>query len=443
MKPNKKTDEIPDNRKRDTVRPLPLQEADVNNRRWSEAEPADSDPQPRRPAKAGQVPQADFAPKNASPTPKYPGSQQTQPQAQTQRLPFPDFLKAVAILLVVIYHCRPPADLNFLQTPSLLNYLDYSFFTFLGLGVPLFFLVNGMLLLNRPLNIPKHYAKMFRLALLGLVWACMTMFFLRYYREHLLGRADARYSTSDTLRAVLFFQGSWLTHLWFIKALVAIHILAPLVKLAYDYSKSIFLHTFFFVFLFTFVLNFALKIAEFCEQTYFLKATVADYNIFAYHYSFALAYFMAGGLFSHYKDKLKTTRVKFFSIIGILLGTLGTMFYGIAHSQRTGLVHDTVFMEYGSIFTFAGVLGLATLALAYKGAENIPGKLIRTIGVNSLGIYFLHIPLLDPVRSLARAVSLTNGLWANLLIAFVVLFLSLGICLTLKKVPVVRELFKI
>ena len=360
-----------------------------------------------------------------------------------ERLPFLDFIKAIAISLVVIYHSTPFARINFLTDGSPLNYLEYFFFTLLGFGVPLFFLVNGALLLNKKLNIPKHYAKMFRMALLGIVWACMTMFFLRYYREHLLGRADARYSPSDTIRAILFFQGDWLTHLWFIKALVAIHILAPLVKLAYDYSKAIFLHTFFFIFLFTFVLNLASKFAGVIGQGYLLKATVTDYNIFAYHYSFALAYFMAGGLFLNYKDKLKTPFFRTLSIFGILLATLCTTLYGAWYSRKTGVVYDSVFMEYGSIFSFIGALGVATLALAYKGAQNTAGKLIQTIGVNSLSIYFLHIPLLDPIRSLARAVSLPGGMLGNLFVAIITLFFSLGLCLLLKKIPVVRELFKI
>jgi hypothetical protein len=269
------------------------------------------------------------------------------------------------------------------------------------------------------------------------------MFFLKYYREHLLSRADAHYSPGDTLRAILFFQGDWLTHLWFIKALVAIHILGPLIKLAYDYSKAIFLHTFFFIVLFTFVLNFATKLAGIADQSYFLKATVADYNIFAYHYSFALAYFMAGGLLLHNKDKLKTLFFRYLSIIAIIFSTLCTVLYGVWYSRKTSVIYDSVFMEYGSIFNFVNALAVVTLALAYKGAENFLGKLIRTIGINSLGIYFLHIPLLDPVRSLARIISLPSGMLGNLLIAVFVLFLSLGLCLVLKKIPVVRELFKI
>jgi surface polysaccharide O-acyltransferase-like enzyme len=284
---------------------------------------------------------------------------------------------------------------------------------------------------------------MFRMALLGIVWACLTMFFLKYYREYVLCRPDAHYSPSDTLRAILFFQGDWLTHLWFIKALVAIHILVPLIKLAYDYSKAIFLHTFFFIILFTFILNFASKLAVIADQSYFLKATVADYNIFAYHYSFALAYFMAGGLFLHNKEKLKTLFFRYISIIAIILSTLCTVLYGIWYSRKTGVIHDLVFLEYGSIFNFVSTLALAAVALAYKGNENFSGKLIQTIGVNSLGIYFLHLPLLDPVRSFARIISLPNNTLSNLLIAVVVLFLSLGLCLVLKKIPVVRELFKI
>jgi surface polysaccharide O-acyltransferase-like enzyme len=371
-----------------------------------------------------------------------PMEQESPESTNVQRLPFIDSIKALAIFLVVCNHSIPREEMNFLVDGSFLKYFEYYIFTFFGTAVPLFFLVNGMLLLNRPLNIKKHYKKIFHIALIGIIWATLTILTLNYYREHIRGGMDA-YPPKDTLRIILSAEGGWLNHLWFIKAFVAIQILVPLLKLAYDYSRAIFLHTFFFVFVFTILLDFILKAGEIFGETYFIKATVADYNIFAYHFSFAFVYFMAGGLFLHYKEKLKTPCFRILSIAGIILATLGSTLCAVWYSRKTGEIYDSVFWEYSSIFKFVAALAVATLFLAYKGTENFSGKLLQTIGINSLGIYFLHVPLQFPIRSLARIISLPNGMLGNLLTAIVTLFISLGLCLVLKKIPVVKELFKI
>ncbi|MDR0536261.1 MAG: acyltransferase [Puniceicoccales bacterium] len=363
-----------------------------------------------------------------------------------------DRLKTIGIFLVLIYHARPPI---LLQDPlESWRYVDLFAHTFSVLGVPLFFFSNGALLLNRPFDARKHYPRMIRMVVLGVTWASLSMLFLKYHR-------GVYYDTRSTIRAILAFEGNWLTHFWFIKALVAVHIIAPLLKLAFDNSKTIFQHCFFLSILFTFGVNFANKLAVlFSWDWEFLRKVLADYNVFAYHYSFALAYFMAGGLFLHHYNKagnakanagekdiqsLSRTQSRLLPscAAGVLLFAIAaTMLWGVFLSRKSG-VFDAVFPEYSSILAFVATLSLAYLVSRVKDNFLGTGGIVRLIGKNSLGIYFLHIPILDPLRLLFRHFSIAPGMFSNFILAVLLLFSSLLMTLLLKKIPVVRELFRI
>jgi surface polysaccharide O-acyltransferase-like enzyme len=71
-------------------------------------------------------------------------------------------------------------------------------------------------------------------------------------------------------------------------------------------------------------------------------------------------------------------------------------------------------------------------------------KLIKLISVNTLGIFFVHVMIIESIElgyfgfSLNRAI--LNPVVEVPLLAAVVLFLSLGIIVLLKKVPYLRRL---
>jgi surface polysaccharide O-acyltransferase-like enzyme len=404
----------------------------------------------------------------ASPPPQgLPPQCPPQPAAPPSRLASLDLLKAIGIFLVLIYHCRPPPPLA--SDFSLFGVLDYFFHSFLAICVPLFFFVNGALLLNRPMNVKKHYSKMLRVVVLGIVWGFITMFLLMQLR-------GVHYSAQETVRAVLVLKADWVNHLWFPAALVAVHSFAPLIKLTYDHSKPIFLYTLFILFVFTFGLNFAGKITQIADAPFVPQRLVSGYNIFSYHRSFALGYLIFGGLLYCYRKEIigrqsfsphnqnpetgveDTTesvgsqneqlcfrvlyRIPVSAIAAVLLSTLATTLYGLWCCKKDGVFYDTVFPEYGSIFTLVATLGVATLALSYSASGKLHEKLIAIVGANSLGIYFLHMIIRDPLRTLFKTLAIPENTGTNLLLASLLLITSLGACLLLKKIPIIRELFK-
>ena len=80
---------------------------------------------------------------------------------------------------MIVYHTTL-YSFDFMKESSVSNYIAYYFNTILSPCVPLFFLVNGYLLLTRPFSLKKHIKKIFRLIALAIFWglSLMTIFMI-------------------------------------------------------------------------------------------------------------------------------------------------------------------------------------------------------------------------------------------------------------------------
>ena len=69
-----------------------------------------------------------------------------------------DEIRAFAILLVLLAHTIKnfPVNVNYLASPTLLSYLTVS-----RMGVPLFFMLSGALLLGKNYSISSFFKKRF------------------------------------------------------------------------------------------------------------------------------------------------------------------------------------------------------------------------------------------------------------------------------------------
>lgn len=76
------------------------------------------------------------------------------------RIYYFDALKTISIFLVCIYHYNA-LNLDIINNPGLGVYINYLFYGLSSMAVPLFFMVNGALLLNRPYRLGKHIKKRF------------------------------------------------------------------------------------------------------------------------------------------------------------------------------------------------------------------------------------------------------------------------------------------
>lgn len=126
--------------------------------------------------------------------------------SDTDRWHYIDLMKSIAILFVIMYHATT-YPFSFLENNSSLFFLRYYLRTILSTCVPLFFFVNGYLMLNKSFDLKSTLLKQF----LTSVWCIITVILLMFIKnEHLSLKEFAFY--------VCTWHNGWTNHLWYMGA---------------------------------------------------------------------------------------------------------------------------------------------------------------------------------------------------------------------------------
>ena len=164
---------------------------------------------------------------------------------ETKRITSLDLVKSLAIFFVCFYHYNN-FDINILGDKEFTKYLAYFIKGVAGCGVPLFFMANGAILLNKNLDIKKHLKKTVKITILTGIWGILTLLILMPIKGEYM-------SISEIVKSLITMKMGWINHLWFLPALVCIYIIFPIIKSAYDSNKSeIIFYFLFIVFILTF-----------------------------------------------------------------------------------------------------------------------------------------------------------------------------------------------
>lgn len=150
------------------------------------------------------------------------------------RLTHIDLMESIAIFFVIAYHSTA-YSFDFLNNGSVSDYLIYFCRTILSTCVPIFFFANGYLLLNKSFDFKKHIKKILHIVFIVFVWALILM------PLYLLVSGQP-ISLNSIIVPILNMDTEWSMNLfWYLGALICIYILFPLLKLAFDKDKKIFL----------------------------------------------------------------------------------------------------------------------------------------------------------------------------------------------------------
>ncbi|BCG61129.1 acyltransferase [Paenibacillus sp. URB8-2] len=367
------------------------------------------------------------------------------PQIRTrERLVYLDLIKTVAIYLVCFYHFNNlPTDI--LSNPSFFNYLNYGIEGLASAGVPLFFMVNGALMLNRSYNLRKHVRKIIAICILTVVWGILTLAIL------IPIKGDS-YTAIQFAKALVEWKQFRIFHLWFLQTLVCLYILFPLIKEVYDKKDKGPLYFFFgMAFLLTFgnvLLSNIVNAAEWVMKVNYLEKNYNffnKFNVFNGFYAFSIVYFILGGWLQFKLQKNRFRRPGIPVLTGMILSaSIALLVYGLIMSLSNGEVFDTVFDGYDTMMTLIVTAGLFILSSRYnQGKYPRLSQGIKVIGSNTLGIYFIHVIVGWSTLPYYKLLPFSMNLLANLMYGVAVLFLSLLIVVLLKKVPVVKLLFRL
>ena len=341
--------------------------------------------------------------------------------------------------MVLSYHCTN-YSFNFLEDDSsICFFLRYYIRTILSCCVPIFFFVNGYLLLNRDFNLKKHINKIIRLVLLTIIWGVIELFLLMYIRNEFL-------SAKNFIKGLWNLKQGWINHLWFMQALIAIYLLFPLIKVAYDNRRDIFYFFLFVCAILTFgnvcvnVLASIVARLVFGVNIVFSYNMFSGFNVFRGVYGYAFVYFCIGGIADEVLNKFNYFKRIWQNIALIIISMFGLFVIGVIFSYMKNDYWDVVWNGYDTIFTFINVICFFSLCKNISLKDNWFRRAIYIVSSNTLGIFFIHVLFNQYFKPYIKNFEFISNIYGNIIYTFIILFISLVTVLIIKKIPLLKNL---
>ncbi len=357
---------------------------------------------------------------------------QTSTDVKKASFPLPvDLIKAVAIILVIAYHVTTESwgstPLTTGQYLSLLTTMDLSL-SFVAMGVPLFFMVSGALLLQpSKVDEPIRVFLKKRLARVGvafLFWSAIY-FVWSYY---VLNKPLTLYSVTQSMLE----RGAY-NQFWFIYAIMGMYLLTPILRMVVKNSNRNILRYLIVLWV----------VAAFVPPLLHLATGLALDNTLLVLGGY-VGYFVLG-LY------LMGVNIKTKSVIAVLAANIGLTFLGLLVMQGPlGYLGNYYFFDGYLSFTVL-LSSIAAFLLLSKVSWNLPiegkswlRKLVHTIGDNTLPIFFMHVIVIELLNTgkLGFQISIMTipPLIEIPLATITTLFICLAAILAMKRVPVLRKL---
>lgn len=350
-----------------------------------------------------------------------------------------ELMRMLAAFFVIFNHTQTKGFFLFSQWDvHSIHYWVYLFLSiFCKFAVPLFFMISGALLLNRPADSIKKLwlHRILHMLLILFAWS----FF--YYMVAVQKGAE-RFNLIHFL--TYFYDSSWNFSYWYLYSYLAFLILLPILqRLAQSMTDREFLY-FFLVYGAFYMLIPSVQ--------YFIWQ--GKHSLYSYAYptwiSCNILIFPLAGYFLQHRVKSFWNRKRVLLLWGINICAILFSCYltyrrvivtGICDEGSSQTFHNTfVLLNSGTIFVTCQYLNQYTRIL--KKLE----KPICSIGGCTLGIYLLHIffrdstPLFTQISDIAQNQLHLSTMLSTLAYCAIVYLLGYIITLILKRIPVLRKL---
>ena len=313
--------------------------------------------------------------------------------SERKRLHNLDLLKVLAMLMVVSLHAgtwnmEAPVD-------SLGFYVQYAG-RLLSEGVPIFVMVNGYLLFAKSrFDLKTHMKKTFKILGLLVFWSLVLVVVGSLMHGTSLAPNEI-WNLFIGTRIGSLYSGP----MWFMQALFALYLVFPFLRIIYNHPGKLFEYGFAIVCVFT------IGLTAVDMLTSIQGVVVSESNALSELRGWLgllsplgngafLLFFMLGGMLKRYSTVFERYRARW--VLGGLVAFAGSFAFCSGITVVTGSVYDPGF-DYCSPFTPFILIGLYCLTLKFDGGVVYP--LIKNIGSNTLGIYFVHMIVLWAVSPL-------------------------------------------
>ena len=357
-----------------------------------------------------------------------------------------DLAETIAALFVVTYHISS-CDFLFFRYPGIGPAITTCFRSFLVVCVPFFLMINGYLLLRKPMDLKSHLLRTLRLVFLTVFWGIGPML----VQLRLEGRR---------LGLVAFFKEMFtfdfygpVIHLWYLGALVCIYVLLPMLHIAFHKNRPIFyafLITAAVCTLGTRLVDQAVTLTDwFCRRRIPGEAAInvlSVLNPLGATRGFPIVYFCLGGLLPELQALLKKRfpgkENPLLAVVMVLSAAVHTLWFLFLY-WKSGHYVCPVWNGYntitGAVISICGLL----LCLNWQGRISGLQRVFRIVSENSFGIYLLHMMLALVLRVwLPVWFPWLRNQGGNVLAAAAVIAICIPISMGMRRIPLIRWLLK-
>lgn len=353
---------------------------------------------------------------------------------KTKKIQYLNIIKTISIFLVVFCH------IVLLRNNGI---IDNICMLICWIAVPCFFLVNGAILLNKELNLKKHYKKVLLIYVINIIWRIIYLIiYITCLNFNIYGVSKVE------IIKYLFFFGNLspinISHFYFIEAMLAIYIIFPIIHMCFnnkECGKKYLLIMVAFMFAFTYVISAMDFFGKFIIENKIIAFDgIKNAFIFGTYGKF-LIYFILGGFLHVYKDKIHSIkRVNLLCIVSIIISIVMLV---LAKYVMSGTFEwKGIYLQngYDKLATFAMSISTFIILQNIKIKNKILSKVFDEIGTSTLGIFYIHIPLLVICNKYLYEHITYRGVIPNIIKTIVVIITCYIIVKVLKKIPVVKKI---
>ena len=332
------------------------------------------------------------------------------------RIFYLDEIRALAILLVLLAHTIQnfPVQVDYLASPTLLSYLTIS-----RMGVPLFFMLSGALLIGKDYTLSEFFKKRFTRVLIPAVFWYIIMF---------LSVASANGFNFD----LMYIWINDAPFYWFVCAIIGVYLVIPIFSsFAKEYGTS---GAGYFILIW---LILVVLVNYNVADTYYAKLI---FNNVGLYIGFAvLGYYLA-----NVDIKVYSLPMVIFSTIVFIASVAFNMYNAYYFTVVVYIQSLSIILQCSALFLilrylskYAKLNPSKALSKFHKFIENsFIGTLVYTLSICSYTIYLMHGQIVNlllqyyPIRTFDLVP-----------VVFILLaVISLAVAVILSKIPVLNKL---
>lgn len=335
-----------------------------------------------------------------------------------------DILRCIACFLVVVIHVTG-YGIEIMEPTSKNWMIRNVVASMLRCAVPIFFMLSGIVFLNRDISVKQLYCKyIFHIIRVWIIWS--SFYASIDYIAHLKNRtASIRYFLER------FFSGHY--HMWFLISLVGVYVLYPILKClvnALDKKMVCYLGMVAFVWII---------LKETLQPFIVSPVWEGIWSYFGNFDGFVGAVYFILGYYLYNSTKIPRSRYCLIIYIGAVLGIAGVnMEFSLRHNNPLMITYGylNVGVMVSSVFIF---LFLVQIFQRIQLNEN-QKIVIKEVSGCTLGIYLIHTFFIEQVfRRLGLQQDNFPTIIAIILFSFLTFFLSFVSIWYIKRIPVLGK----